>query len=128
MALAALGAFALSPSALSAPSARERATPAATLTTAALLRPEASDPARERFFPGGAPRPRPRQRPGRRTYPVARVVGSLRLRTRPAGPVSVRVPSSTEFGSPRVLGVARRRGHWLGVVLIMGAVIGWFGV
>jgi hypothetical protein len=38
------------------------------------------------------------------------------LRSRPGGPVESWLGSTTEFGSQRVLGVARRRGPWLGVV------------
>lgn len=107
-----MGAFALSPSAQSA-SAPEPAAPATTLTTAALLRPAASTPPGERFFPAAPPA---RPRPARRAFPVARVRSSVRLRSRPRGPVDVTAVARTEFGSPRVLGVARRRGAWLGVV------------
>jgi hypothetical protein len=35
---------------------------------------------------------------------------------RPAGPATGRIATTTEFGSPRVLGVAARRGGWLGLV------------
>ncbi len=38
------------------------------------------------------------------------------LRARPRGRALVHVGPSTEFGSPRVVGVATRRGEWLGVV------------
>ena len=37
------------------------------------------------------------------------------LRSRPAGPVVARAGSTTEFGSPRALGVVARSGSWLGV-------------
>lgn len=52
--------------------------------------------------------PRPRR--------LAVVRGSVALREKPGGPAVVRVGSTTEFGSPRVLAVAARRGDWLGVV------------
>jgi hypothetical protein len=40
----------------------------------------------------------------------------LALSDRPGGPPALRVGPTTEFGSRRVLGVAVRRGDWLGVV------------
>ena len=49
-------------------------------------------------------------------FQVARLRGAVTLRTRPGGRVLARVGAQTEFGSPRVLGVAARRGRWLGVV------------
>jgi L,D-transpeptidase catalytic domain len=52
--------------------------------------------------------PRPRR--------LAVVRGSVALREKPGGAAVVRVGSTTEFGSPRVLTVAARRGDWLGVV------------
>jgi L,D-transpeptidase catalytic domain len=61
--------------------------------------------------PPAAPEPRT-PRPRR----VAVVRGDLALSDRPGGRSAARVGPSTEFGSPRVLGVAARRGDWLGVV------------
>jgi hypothetical protein len=64
-----------------------------------------------RVLPAPAPEartPRPRR--------LAVVRGSVALRETPGGPAVVRVGSTTEFGSPRVLAVAARRGDWLGVV------------
>jgi hypothetical protein len=61
--------------------------------------------------PPAAPEPRT-PRPRR----VAVVRADLALSDRPGGPPGARVGPSTEFGSPRVLGVAARRGDWLGVV------------
>jgi L,D-transpeptidase catalytic domain len=55
-----------------------------------------------------SPRPRPHR--------IAVVRGGLALSHRPGGPPRLRVGSTTEFGSPRVLGVAASRGDWLGVV------------
>jgi len=51
-----------------------------------------------------------------RTYPLVSVKsGSVALRQRPAGPTLDRVDGQTEFGSPSVMSVVRRRGPWLGV-------------
>jgi L,D-transpeptidase catalytic domain len=44
------------------------------------------------------------------------VRSGLALSTRPGGRPRLRVGTRTEFGSPRVLAVAARRGDWLGVV------------
>jgi hypothetical protein len=44
------------------------------------------------------------------------VRGHVALSERPGGPRALRIGPTTEFGSPRVLGVAARRGDWLGVV------------
>jgi L,D-transpeptidase catalytic domain len=44
------------------------------------------------------------------------VDGSVPLRVRPGGRVVARARARTEFGDRRVLSVAARRGHWLGVV------------
>jgi L,D-transpeptidase catalytic domain len=44
------------------------------------------------------------------------VRGTLPLRDRAGGPVTLSLGAATEFGSRRVLGVAARRGPWLGVV------------
>jgi L,D-transpeptidase catalytic domain len=51
-----------------------------------------------------------------RPHRLAVVRGQIALSDRPGGPARVRVGATTEFGSPRVLGVAARRGDWLGVV------------
>lgn len=56
---------------------------------------------------------RPRQRP---SYGVARVARTLSLRSRPGGAVDGSLGPTTEFGSHRVVGVAARRGDWLGLV------------
>lgn len=49
-------------------------------------------------------------------HKLAVVRGRVALSERPGAPARLRVGSMTEFGSPRVLGVAARRGDWLGVV------------
>lgn len=59
--------------------------------------------------PASEPRaPRPRQ--------LAVVRGSVGLSEHPGGPATLRVGTTTEFGSRRVLAVGARRGGWLGVV------------
>jgi hypothetical protein len=57
-------------------------------------------------------RPVPAPRPHR----LAVVRSGVALSERPGGPARLKVGSTTEFGSTRVLGVAARRGGWLGVV------------
>lgn len=49
------------------------------------------------------------------------------MHDRPQGEVVERLGARTEFGSPRVLWVAERRGHWLGVVApeIGNGRLGW---
>ena len=50
------------------------------------------------------------------TFLIARPRGrSLALRSRPAGTVVAELAATTEFGSPRRLGVVRRSGRWLAV-------------
>ena len=51
-----------------------------------------------------------------RGYLVARQRTALDVHQRPGGRVLGRLSARTEFGSPRVLSVARVRGNWLGVV------------
>jgi lipoprotein-anchoring transpeptidase ErfK/SrfK len=46
---------------------------------------------------------------------VAQLTRSTALRARPHGPMLGRLSTKTEFGSPQVLWVQRRSGHWLGV-------------
>ncbi len=62
-----------------------------------------------------APRARHAARPAGR-WLTARLVRPARLRARPAGRVVARLGVRTEFGSPRVLSVRRRRGSWLQVL------------
>jgi lipoprotein-anchoring transpeptidase ErfK/SrfK len=60
-----------------------------------------------------AAKARPR---GPRPHRLAVVRRQIALSNRPGGPPRLRVGSTTEFGSRQVLGVAARRGDWLGVV------------
>ena len=61
-----------------------------------------------------APAPQPSARPPGPN--LLSVRGQVALRERPGGDAAALVGSTTEFGSPRVLNVAARRGAWLGVV------------
>jgi L,D-transpeptidase catalytic domain len=54
--------------------------------------------------------------PAPRPHRLAVVRARVALSDRPGGPATLRVGSTTEFGSRRVLGVAAQRGAWLGVV------------
>jgi lipoprotein-anchoring transpeptidase ErfK/SrfK len=58
---------------------------------------------------------RPARR-GPRPHRLAVVRRQVALSDRPGGPARAAVGPTTEFGSPHVLGVAARRGDWLGVV------------
>jgi hypothetical protein len=58
----------------------------------------------------------PRQEPRPVAHTVAVVRGTVPLRARPNGSVVAWAAARTEFGSPRVLSVAARRGPWLGVI------------
>jgi lipoprotein-anchoring transpeptidase ErfK/SrfK len=49
-------------------------------------------------------------------HQLAAVRGEVAVSDRPGGPAVGTLGATTEFGSPRVLGVAARRGGWLGVV------------
>lgn len=52
---------------------------------------------------------------------------TIALRSRPNGPVALRVGDSTEFGSAQRLGVVRRHGRWLGVTAaaLPDGTLGW---
>jgi hypothetical protein len=54
-----------------------------------------------------------RKPPRRGRFVTARVVRRTTLRAAPAGRVVARIGRRTEFGSPRLLAVTRRRGAWL---------------
>ena len=80
-------------------SAQASAAPAPTVQTTPAPAPPAE--------PAPAPRPEPN---------LVSVRGQVALRERPGGDAAALVGSTTQFGSPRVLNVAARRGAWLGVV------------
>jgi hypothetical protein len=103
--LAAAGAFAVTQSASG--STASSPAPAAAAIQPAL----ASVTARPATVSGSSPAAR-RPRPHR----LAVVRREVALSERPGGPARLRLGSKTEFGSPQVLGVAARRGDWLGVV------------
>jgi hypothetical protein len=48
-------------------------------------------------------------------FSTAAVTGKTTLYREPGGPVRIRLSPRTEWGSPRVLGVVRRRGDWVSV-------------
>ena len=70
---------------------------------------------------------RPRPEPLRSVHAIAAVRDSVPLRARPNGRVIARVGPRTEFGTPRALSVAARRGRWLGVVAteLPNGKLGW---
>ena len=59
--------------------------------------------------------PSPPARPRARGTELLAVTGTVALRQRPRGDAVALVGPTTEFGGRRVLGVAARRGNWLGV-------------
>src|SRR3954453_19739871 len=61
--------------------------------------------------PVEAPKP-----PGPKPFRLARVHSQVSFSDAPGGPAAGSLASTTEFGSPQVVGVAARRGAWLGVV------------
>ncbi|HEU0024602.1 MAG TPA: L,D-transpeptidase [Thermoleophilaceae bacterium] len=73
----------------------------------------APDPPAAEVTPAPAPPAPPATPPG---HELLSVRGTVALRERPRGDAVALVGPETEFGSPRVLGVAARRGKWLGVV------------
>ena len=60
-------------------------------------------------------------------HPVALVEQRVALRRSPGGPSRVRLARRTEWDSPRVLGVVRRRGPWLAVQApeLENGEVGW---
>jgi lipoprotein-anchoring transpeptidase ErfK/SrfK len=52
---------------------------------------------------------------------------SVALRSKPGGPVVLRAGDTTQFGSAQRLGVARRKGRWLGVTTpqLPNGAVGW---
>ena len=73
--------------------------------------------ARDTAAPAAAPTPAPAQ-PKPLTHGIARIRAgrSVKLRSKPGGPVVATIGARTEFGSRRVLAVAEKRGRWLGVL------------
>jgi lipoprotein-anchoring transpeptidase ErfK/SrfK len=87
----------------------------AAVVPAAFRTAASAQPATLRTAASARPASPPRRTVRRSIYGVARVGAPLALRTRPRGPVSGTVSPDTEFGSPRVVSVAARRGRWVGV-------------
>jgi len=63
-------------------------------------------------------------------YRTARPHRTVLLRARPGGPGLARVGARTEFGSPTVLSVVRRRGGWIAVLApeLRNRRLGWMRV
>lgn len=76
-----------------------------------------------------APKRKPTPKPRVKDYLVVGPAAGheLPVRSRPGGPVVVRLGARTEFGSPQTVAVARRRGRWLGVVTtrLPNGKLGW---
>jgi hypothetical protein len=74
-----------------------------------------------------AEQPWPWPQPPGAVHSIAVVRDSVPLRARPNGRVIARVGPRTEFGTPRALSVAARRGRWLGVVAteLPNGKLGW---
>jgi hypothetical protein len=82
--------------------------------------PERAEPADEPHFAGArdAPKQAKRAEPAPRgRWATARVVHATALRAAPGGRVLGRVKPRTEFGSPKVVSVLRRRPGWLRIVV-----------
>jgi hypothetical protein len=80
--------------------------------------PSSGDSQTRLFVPergGGLAYPFPSTPPSAPCHPTATVRGRTTLYRRPRGHAMLRIASHTEWHSPRVLGVARRRGRWLAV-------------
>jgi hypothetical protein len=67
------------------------------------------------FEPAAASTPKP-ERPRPRGHRLAVVRREVAISDRPGGPSTGTLGTTTQFGSPQVVGVAARRGGWLGVV------------
>lgn len=65
----------------------------------------------------GAAEPFPSDPQSAYQYPTATVTRRTALYRKPDGKVRLRVSAKTEWGSPRILGVTERRGHWLAVLV-----------
>jgi len=124
--LALVAVVAIGPLALSSSARLRAASRSAPAASDLPLEPAAStiaDAARALGSTGAAPR----RHPPRRFFRVAHVRRAAALRSGPRGRVLARVGGRTEFGSPVVLGVAGRRGRWLGVVAagLPNGKLGW---
>jgi hypothetical protein len=63
-------------------------------------------------------------------YSTAYVRKPVQLYSSPGGHRDLRLPATTEWGSPRVLSVVRRRGNWLGVLApeLKNGQMGWMDI
>jgi hypothetical protein len=71
-----------------------------------------AEPLPSESLPSEPPRTEPRTLP---CHTIASVGRSVMLYRKPGGSPLIRVRATTEWKSPRVFGVARRKGEWLGV-------------
>lgn len=84
----------------------------------------AAPPATARFRPVEA---RPPSLPRGHGPLAAYLTAARTLRSAPGGPTLTRLGRETEFGSPRIVPVVRRRGRWLGVLVpeLPNGRVGW---
>lgn len=63
-------------------------------------------------------------------YPIAIVEDSIQVYDGPGGRPTLRLGASTEWGSPRVMGVVEQRGEWLAVLLpeLDNGEVGWIAI
>jgi hypothetical protein len=63
-------------------------------------------------------------------YSTAYVRKPVQLYSSPGGHRELKLPATTEWGSPRVLSVVRRRGNWLGVLApeLKNGQMGWMDI
>jgi hypothetical protein len=63
-------------------------------------------------------------------YSTAYVRKPVQLYSSPGGHRDLKLPATTEWGSPRVLSVVRRRGNWLGVLApeLKNGQMGWMDI
>ncbi len=63
-------------------------------------------------------------------YSTAYVRRPVELYSRPGGRRKVKLPATTEWGSPRILSVVRRRGNWLAVLApeLKNGEMGWMDI
>lgn len=77
--------------------------------------------------PGAMSEPFPTDARSAHHYPVAFIKRSRLLYDRPGGKPTVRVAGETEWNTPRVLAVVKRRGRWVAVLApeLKNGQVGW---
>ena len=73
------------------------------------------------------PEPFPTDPESANHHPVARIRGSRLLYDRPGGEPKIRIAGRTEWRSPRVMAVVKRRGRWVAVLVpeLANGRVGW---